>query len=493
MNLWAKSLRRLAISAAALFFFSCEDETSYIGFKNPQPKFNVSFIDIPLESSVLQIDSVITDNAPGDYGGVGRNSIGEYNDPLVGSIKAESYLRMTPASPSKLQEFSVYDSLTFQMRLNFYAYGFTGEQLMTFNVHEITGSKLDLDSLKKRYYYNSTVVYNLQPLGSAQVTANYDSLKKEAGKTTGQDTILLRGKLDDELGRRLFNLAATDPGDRYSDPELFSQEVKGLVLRPTQSNGILGIQPQTSLSKVIMHYHTERNGEVVETLQKAFVFSGSEINPNFTNYTANRSGTELAPLMQSYQSYQPGSGLRVVQSGSPLITKLDLTKFYAIADTIDNVLVNSAELVISDVESTSTTNAHAALLIKIINNNANIFSTSRVSTDRQALTPYFVFSAHEGHYYIASDGSSSTQPGAATLQYDNDKKRLSTFLTLFVQSLFVNKKNADGVNGNRISALALYPGNPGGGSAVNRTVFNANNIKLRIYYTRPTANSNNNN
>lgn len=492
MNLWAKSVGRLAISAVALFFFSCEDETSYIGFKNPQPKFNVSFIDIPLESSVMLVDSVITDNAPTDYGGVGRNVIGEYNDPFVGSVRAESYLRMTPASTAKLDGSVVYDSLTFQMRLNFYSYGFSGEQEMTFKIHEITGSKLDLDSLRKRYYYNSTVQYNPQPLGLARVVVNYDSLKKESAKSEKQDTILLLGKLDDELGRRLFNLALTDDGSKFSNPELFAQEIKGLVITPTQSNGILGILAQSAFSKVVMHYHSMENGAVADTLQKAFVFNASAVNPNFTNYTTNRSGTELAMLTQSYQSFKPPSGLRVVQSGSPVITKLDLTKFYAVADTIENVLVNAAELIISNVGSASPTDVHRSLLIKVINNNSNLFASNQVSTDRQSLSPYFIFPAQEGHYYVASDLSTGTQLREAALQYNSENSKLSTFLTLFVQGLFANKKVNNEINPNRISALALYPGNPGAGAGVNRTVFNANDIKLRIYYTKAVTNLNSN-
>ena len=51
--------------AVALFFFSCEDETSILGFKNPKKKFQVGFVDIPLNtSSILVVDSLITDLRP---------------------------------------------------------------------------------------------------------------------------------------------------------------------------------------------------------------------------------------------------------------------------------------------------------------------------------------------------------------------------------------------------------------------------------------------
>src|SRR5690349_3936895 len=61
MNLLDKSLGQLALLAVALFFFSCEDPTS-IGFPNPNDKFDIHTIEIPLETSTILVDSVITDN-----------------------------------------------------------------------------------------------------------------------------------------------------------------------------------------------------------------------------------------------------------------------------------------------------------------------------------------------------------------------------------------------------------------------------------------------
>ena len=63
---------------------------------------------------------------------------------------------------------------------------------------------------------------------------------------------------------------------------------------------------------------------------------------------------------------------------------------------------------------------------------------------------------------------------------DNDY--YNGYLTRFAQQLF--KKD---VNKQRFRYFALYPESPVLGRSVNRLVFDAENIKLRVYYTRPQS------
>ena len=62
MNLWAKRIKLLSALAGVLFFFSCQEESSILGYKNPNSKFKVSYVEIPIESSVLLRDSLRTSN-----------------------------------------------------------------------------------------------------------------------------------------------------------------------------------------------------------------------------------------------------------------------------------------------------------------------------------------------------------------------------------------------------------------------------------------------
>src|SRR5688500_3609324 len=107
MNLLAKSLGQLALLAVALFFFSCEDPTS-LGYENPSDKFDVNFVDIPLESSVWMLDSVPTNNFT--YAGeVNRLMAGQYVDPRLGNISASFYTQYFTTSAAKLHSTAVLD------------------------------------------------------------------------------------------------------------------------------------------------------------------------------------------------------------------------------------------------------------------------------------------------------------------------------------------------------------------------------------------------
>jgi hypothetical protein len=499
MNLWDKSLliRQLTVLVVALFFFSCEDETSLLGYRNPNPKFDVRYIEIPIESSVLLVDSILTDNLSTlDINKIPFNAVGGYTDPVFGTLKAETYLQLTPASTSKLEESSVYDSVTFQMRLDFYSYGFTGEQTMKFSIHELTEQTLNLDSGRHRYYFNSTLPYNSSPIGQATVSVNYDSLNKQyayavIGKPNLQDTLLMHGRLSDAYGNHLFSLALNDPGSVYSDPVLFVQDVKGLVVTAADNNGIIGVNPLTNFSKVTVHYHTMANGVVADTLQKSFLFSGSTYDPNFTNYSIDRSATQFSALTNPYQHFSPVSGIRGVQSGTPLITKIDLSSFYKFADTVQAAVINSAELVIDGIESNPGLYSHGQLMLKVMNQNDQFINTG-YPADLTAMTPYLsnttIFTPG-GHFYVRADTKSDGNggPATATLYHLTDENRYSGFMTLFAQDLVKNSRTNGVDNATRINYLAIYPKNTGVSTSVNRTVFNANNIKWRIYYTKPSA------
>lgn len=487
MNLWAKSLGRFASFAAALFFLSCEDEAGLIGLPPPNDKFTVSYVELDLPSSVFAVDSIVTDNVATTVNNAPNNAVGLYNDPVLGTMRAESYLQLAPSPTTKLESNAVFDSLTVQLRLNFYNYGFPSFSQLKFNIHEITGEAITLDTLKKRYYFNSSVAYSAEPIGEFKITVN-----KEKLDTLKQDTVLLSGRLSNEFGQRIFNLALNDPNSTFSDRSLFVEAIKGLAITPSEGNGVLGFNPTSALSKVVLHYHRLNDKNEVDTLQRNFVFSNAPygLNPNFTNFTADRSASEFAPITQPYQSYAPPSGLRAIQNGSPLVTKIDLSKFYEFAeqDSVKNITINSAEIVINDVQSVTGISPHSSFSL-ILMNNSNDRLTS-VSTDNTSVLRNYYISIQGNRYYVGSEISSSP----ATLAYDSENKRFSGFMGSFFQSLFRYKENNDGsLKENRIKYLALFPASPLISATVNRTVFNGSNVKLRIHYTQPAPVANNNN
>lgn len=463
--------------AVALFFFSCNEEDSILGFRNPNKKFNVFQIDIPLTSSVVLIDSVITDNISTNTSLTHDVLVGSYNDPTLGLIKAESFLPLSPGSSTQLAASAVYDSVTVQLQLNLYAYGNSGPQQEKITLHEITGDSL---SFYKRYYYNSSVAYNASPLSEISFNVHYDSLRKEATKTTGRDTVLAKGRMDDNFGQRLFDIAKNNTDSKYSDLRKFRYEFKGLALLPGSNNGVLGYSVNSAFSRVALHYHTS-----TDTLTAFFYFfptagGTTSYNPAFTHVVTERAG-ELSgsPL---YQTLETQSGARYIQSGSPVITKVDLSNFYKFADTVSNIIVNESQLIISGVESPLGMSPHSALLLRSINEN-NVFSNIKVQADRDALLRYYL--TQDGYFDVFADYRTSSQ-SVATINYSSESNQFNGFLTLFTQSLFTNKNFNNQVNDTRLKYVALYPYSPSMSRGITRTIFNKDNIKLRIKYTRPT-------
>jgi hypothetical protein len=150
--------------------------------------------------------------------------------------------------------------------------------------------------------------------------------------------------------------------------------------------------------------------------------------------------------------------------------------------------------VIEDVESVAGIYNHSQFMLKVVNENDQFLNTS-YATDLEAMKPYLtnttVFTPG-GHFYVRADyktevQSSTSVPATATIDYISDNKGYSGFMTLFAQDLVQFKKLNGVINPLRIKYLALYPKNPGVSTSVNRTAFNADKIKLRIYYTRPSG------
>jgi hypothetical protein len=478
MNLWAKSLKQLPVLAVALFFFSCEDDTSIIGYKNPNKKFNVQFVDIPLESSVILMDSTITDIADGS----GFVLAGEYFDPVFGNIHAQPFLQISTNTATKVVADAIYDSASIQFRLNFYAYGFSGTDSLSFSVRELTDTLSY--SGKNRYYTTSSVNYSAEEIARVSVLVDSDDLDT-LSLTGGRDTLLLAGALDETYAKNLLTIAKTNPDSILHYFDRFKKVVKGLTLVPEEPNGVLGLNVSSSLSKIVIYYHIVDTNGNEKKLERTFGFNQSFlVNTSFTQILNDRTGTELATAVP-YEAMDLSA--RYLQSGNRVMTKLDLTNFYNFADTVENIMINSAEIVIENPDASPGTLPHSAALLRIMNDE-NRFVKSGDPADSLELLKYYVaadgnYSNHQ--YHVLADRPDA-QYSPAVVGYDRDDNRFSGFITLFAQSMFRNKKVGDAINENRIKLLGLYGLSPEMNRSVSRTVFGKDNIKLRIYYTRPT-------
>ncbi len=144
-------------------------------------------------------------------------------------------------------------------------------------------------------------------------------------------------------------------------------------------------------------------------------------------------------------------------------------------------MVNSAELSITNVDPTDEYVAPGSLSMAMMKNNNHY----RTITGSQDTLDFIAFGgslviSDVNKLYAANDTG-----GLFSLPYSSTDKTYIGYPTLFFQKLFDAKQSQS-------PYWALVPANPpsSNGKAVNRTIFPKDNIKLKIYYTRPLVTEN---
>ncbi len=462
MNLWVKRTGQLLL--AAMFLMACEDESSLLGFRNPNKKFDVNFVDIPLETSVVLVDSIRSDN---QTTGVSRLLAGRYFDPVFGEVTATAFAQLRPDFLELVSPDAVYDSLVLHLQLDFYAYGSSGISQESISVHEITEDSISYSLPFKPYYPKDKLGYS-QSLGETTFSINYDSLKKRASLPTPDTTYAVRIKFDgrSDFGPRLFNLLQNNPDSTLNHPAKFTYAIKGLALTAGSSgNSIIGFnRTATSRTVLTLHYHTPN-----DTLTRAFFLDRGSFNNIETNRIGELSGN------QPYESFAPPSGLRYLQNGSTALVRFDMNNFYEYMADIPNSLINAADLIIESVEDPGVYTPPQSLTLRAMRED-NLFYKQTKATDKDFLAKYWLL--FDGDYYIVrSDISSSFETLPTTIRYSGGK--YSGNFTLFIQDLFSKKDLPE-----KLRYLGFYSANAG--KTVDRVVFNQNKVKLRVYYTVPT-------
>ncbi len=406
------------------------------------------------------MDSLRTTNLTGE---TNRILAGSYDDPIFGQIKAQPIMQYKPSNiNASIPDGAVFDSIVFQMRVDFYCYGATGKTTQNFDIYELTQSLKSED----QHFSNSAVSLSGTPLGSTSIDINYDYYKEEFEDTDADSVINIVVKLDDAFGQRLFG--AINPEDiNYTDFEIFKENFKGLAIVPQQSDKIIGFNPVDNLHSLIyLYYHND-----ADTTYINFDFTQ---HISFSQITGDRSSTVLSGLNQFYTDFDPGPN-RYIQSGSSVYTKVDFTKFYDYIDTLSYIIVNSAELEISNVDNSSTYNFPKSLSMSMLKSD-NRFKTLK---NNQDTTDYLAFEGlltlgDQSKFYVALD-----QGKVLPLNYLAETNSYNGIPTLFIQKLFDIKQT-------RYPYWSIQSLNPQPGKSVDRSVFSKDNVKLKIYYTRTT-------
>lgn len=464
---WAKA--NLFLFTA--FLFSCDEDLNLLGFRGDDQRFKVYYEEIPVPSSIILLDSVRSMNYSSTE--TTRLLVGSYSDPMLGEVTAKGFTQFRPTDITGfIPGGSVYDSAFLQLRFDFYNYGTSGSTPLELSIHEITEA-LPLDKL---FFSKSAATYNPTPIGTIATTIDQVLFDKELSDTDADSLVVVNIRLTQDFGQRLYD--AINPEDEnYTNFNLFKNRFKGLAIIPTVSDKIVGIS-NSSNTFLTVYYHT---GETKSS--RTFILSSGV---SFSNITSDRSSTELSGLTNYHEEFTSPIN-RYVQSGVGIATKLDFSGFYDLIDEYPNVIINSAELLIDNVAEPGDFEYPIIGLIMLDEDNkfrkltltANKDSAEYVSFRNKIAIGNFLSNDAFSAPYAITDATT-----LLGLAYQKDDNKFISFPTLFFQQLYALKEEK------RYTDWALFPISPTPTKTVNRFVFNKDNIKLRIYYTRPNIAAN---
>lgn len=534
MNLWVKRIGQLAISAVALFFFSCQEETNFLGYKNPSSKYELSFIDIPIKSSTLLVDSIRTTNffATND---VNRLLVGHYNDPVFGAITASAYTQFVPDGSLRVYSEStitdtteyklVVDSVKLFLQLDYYGYGAYDQTTQKINILEIKDplqhyNETNVPSTvggqqkptttnyfqERDYYTTSAADVIPTPLGTK--TFSVDMTKYNVSNK--RDYVYVR--LSDEFANRLLNTAKTP--DSTSNYRKFTRKFAGLVIAPdlAQSDKIVGINPSDDSTIVRLYYHSiniKNNNKVKDTLILNFNLARATDFISYNKIEVDRSGSALNGLTEFYEE-DDTDDKRYIQAGTGVVTKIDFSAFIDSLKDIPRLAINSAELIIDNIDDPGKYIVPQNLIVKLVqeNNRFKKFGfpgrTTTYSKDLKVLQLYngYINFDNQSKYSGRNIPVDSTLNvvndfgGALLFTYSSSAKQYKAPATMFFNKLYTLSLDEDNT---LITKALLIPHVAGSvtsygsyinGKSLNRVSFDKDNIRLRIYYTIPTVNQN---
>ena len=226
----------------AITFISCGTDTD-------AGEFVVGSDYLALSNKVILIDTVTVDMSTINFDSLATSSqsrilIGNYDDPIFGKVKSDSYFQLSTETYALNNSGSdteavnyVFDSISMILKYNNYHYGDT-TKVQTFDIHRLT-QKVKPNTDDDSFYNNSTLSYSDESLG----TISYKP------RPTEKDSINI--KMSSEFGAALFQKFKKR---EITDFDSFTEYLKGLVLVPATSNSSSVIGFSVATSKVRLYY-----------------------------------------------------------------------------------------------------------------------------------------------------------------------------------------------------------------------------------------------
>ncbi len=472
---WAKLA---VVFAAVLFIVSCIDESKQIGFRGPD-RFDVSYIEVPLTADVFLGDSLLTNNS--------RFLVGSYSDPQLGKMEAVTYTQFYSTNPATLPTGATLDRVVLNLAFDYYFMGNNATESMTFSVFELT------DTLKAAPYWN----FSSRPfLTDTAGRGGYFIEPNRFSNPGARDVDTVEVQMSSDFSNRLF-ATMVEGGDTFQRYTNFTGKFKGFAITGSGADKLVGINPQYSAdttnrnkTRLRVYYSFPETVEGVVNIRRrvtdfTLFNSGGGFVTNFISISADRAGS-VVQGQPVFTAFTPSDQRCYVQGGVPVYSRIDFSRFYSFLDTIPNITFNSVELVIDPIAPQSLP-LPTALELRVMddakNGRTDFFDVTRRTTLPTVYAGRFTsrrFNLADSLLIPVGDAGASI-----TLAKSSDDTRYSGFVTGLAQTLASAVKQGHAF---RYFGLALQ--NPVESSAASRLAFAGQNVKLRIFYTRPTINRN---
>ena len=468
------------LALAPILFFSCEDdEETQIGLP-PQNDLGIFFVEIPLKDAISQVWSDNITSRASD-----AIMAGSYTDENFGVMRAQHFAEILLPSLNPGRNFEAdanYDSLVLELRIN----GSFGVDLsMTTQQIEIFQLQDTIRAFESNYFNNSQQEVGMK-FGESFFRVYPDSIGLNFSDTDLPDSLrgndydendvyiyMTRVGFDDDFGRQFFNDMKSDTTENspFASSRGFADYFKGLNIRGGALNSaIMRYSPVDVRSRLVMYYSQTED----DTLRNRTLGFPISRTINYNNIEPNADvpwmSSSLDQVTEFYTRTKIDTGYSLMQAGTHMFMAIDMTVFQAFADTTENAIIQSAELVLP-----------------------NAFGEVNDDQTQKALPTFVQFTVSSVDSLSA--GFPDVIPEVFSelpdkdVQFDEDINGYSVEIPVYLQGLLDQRNDLNQVI---ISAGAIE--STGGlkfdNSSFRQAIFDKDDVVIRMYYTVPESSNN---
>ena len=473
MNLLVKKFGPLtAILLSALIAISCEDP-GRIGLIVDENNGIISthYQDLPISTSVVQFDPRKTAES---------NSIqaGQYTNIDFGVVTSITYTQLALSTiivPEPTAEYTSFEvELSFSSFMGDTPFNDENQEISIFQLTEEIDSAGDYTRL-------DILNHNPTALGVWDFAPRYN------------DTIQVDSTyivvLDDVVGQDLFQkLLSEDP--IFDNNAAFNAYFKGVAFEPTANNRAI-FQLDAATLKFRLNYNEfNSDGTPIERSYEMFIG-----NTGFYHLESDKTGTPISGISPNNTAFNAPDDYLYLQFGTLMAIQADLTPFYSLTDTLNNLIINKAELYIGQVKQYGEDLTPPPFL--------QVYFTEKAADDTYEWPIVDDIGRYDTtqvgvHFIMLQEEGTLAPPGVyfspQDTPYDPVDFDYRVNMSLFLQNLYSGNFHSDTEpfleeNGQILifgETDVLFPQNTNSHILSSPMAVHKDSIRLRIHYTIPT-------